>query len=346
VADLVVAGGIAQLRPDTDPRSVGPSLARHRPFVLQFSEPLPDRLLDAAAKALARSPDVGFRAYGRTVDPTLGWLERFVDVRDLSLDLWQVTSFDVLAGFKHLARLSLGETASKRPSLAFLRALPQIEVLRIEAHDRDFAAVADVESLRELYLRVPRAKTLDPLSAHPRLEVIEIDFGGIRDLEPLTRLPALRGVQLYQVRKLDTDDLGALGDCESLVALSLGALRNVENLAALARGPRRTLRYLTLERMTGLSTLADLGECEALEQVYLAESKPADGRLDVVARAPSLEHFVVGDSYPKQQLDAVDQAFGGETLWVRGKSLRGDPERRNVAVGWRRPVAQYLTSAG
>jgi hypothetical protein len=34
--------------------------------------------------------------------------------------------------------------------------------------------------------------------------------------------------------------------------------------------------------------------------------------------------------------------FRGETLWVRGTALRGDPERRNVDVGWRRPVADYL----
>jgi hypothetical protein len=310
---------------------------------LQFSEPLPERLLDAAAEALAALPEVALRVYGRTVDPSLEWLERFVHVRDLTLDLWHVTSFDVLETFKNLRHLSLGETASRRPSLAFLRELPEIEVLRIEAHDRDFSVIAEVEGLRELYLRVPRAKTLDPLSGHPRLEVVEIDFGGIRDLAPLAQLPGLRGLQLYQVRKLDTNDLAALGECTSLVAVSLGALRHVENLAALARGPGKTLRYLTLERMTGLTTLADLGDCEALEQIYLVESKPADGRLDCAARGRSLLHLVVGDHYPKQQLEATDRVFGGETLWVRGKSLRGDPERGDVAVRWRRPVARYLT---
>jgi hypothetical protein len=343
VRELVVAHRIAELAPDTDPSSIAPALARDRPSVLQFSEPLPERLLDAAAAALAEFPEVGFRVYGRTVDPSLDWLERFVHVRDLRIDLWHATSFDALASFQDVQHLSLGETASTRPSLGFVRRLPRLEVLRLEAHDRDFAAIADVQTLRELHLRVPRAKTLDPLRGHQRLEVVDIDFGGIRDLAPLSEIPGLRGVGLYQIRKLDTDDLGALGACESLVAVTLGALRNVTNLAALARGPRSTLRFLTLERMLGLETLAHLADCDALEQLHLDEAKPRDGRLEVVAQAKALRQLVVGDHYPKQQLEATDAAFRGETLWVRGTALRGDPERTNVDVAWRRPVEEYLT---
>lgn len=68
--------------------------------------------------------------------------------------------------------------------------------------------------------------------------------------------------------------------------------------------------------------------------------------LDLVARGQTLRHLVVGDHYPKQQLEATDTAFRGETLWVRGVSLRGDPERGNVDAGWRRPVEELsLTDA-
>ena len=343
VGDLVVEANIAQLEPDTDPHSVAPVLARDRPRVLQFTEPLPDILLDAAAAALAEIPEVRFRVYGRAVDPSLRWLERFAHVRDLAIDLWHATSFDLLSVFTNLERLSLGQTASKRPSLGFLPHLPKLEVLRVEAHDRDFAAIADVEGLRELHLRVPRSKTLDPLRGHPSLQVVAMDFGGIRDLTPLAEIPRLRAVELYQVRKLDTDDLAALGELKSLIALSLGALRNVAHFAALTRGPRNTLRYLTIERMLGLQTLAHLAGLDALEQLYLVEAKPRDGRLDLVARAPDLRHLVVGDHYPKHQLEATEAVFRGETLWVRSTSLRGDPDRRNVDVRWRRPVEQYLS---
>jgi hypothetical protein len=341
--ELVVAHGIAQLGPDTDPRSIERTLAEHRPRLMQFAQPLPERLLEAAASALAEFPDVGFRVYGRSVDPSLVWLGRFAHIHDLSIDLWHATSFDLLASFKRLRKLSLGETASRRPSLAFLSSLPEIEILRVEAHDKDFAAVGEMPKLRQLHLRVPRVKTLDPLRGHKLLEVVAIDFGGIRDLTPLGDLPALRAMELYQIRKLDTDDLDAIGDCRSLVALSLGALRNVTRLAALTRGPRDTLRYLTLEQMGGLETLEDLGLCTALEQIHLVESKPKDGRLDAVAQGSALRHLVVGDHYPKEQLEATAAAFHGSTLQVRGVTLRGDADLSNVDVSWRRPVEQYLS---
>jgi hypothetical protein len=340
---LVVADGIAQLGPDTDPRSIERILARERPRLMQFAQPLSEGLLEAAASALAEYPDVGFRVYGRSVDPSLIWLGRFAHIRDLTIDLWHATSFDLLASFKRLRKLSLGETASRRPSLAFLRSLPEIEILRVEAHDKDFAAVGELPKLRQLHLRVPRVKTLESLRGHRYLEVVAMDFGGIRDLSPLGDLPGLRALELYQVRKLDTHDLDVIGECRSLVAVSLGALRNVARLSALTRGPKNTLRYLTLEQMGGLETLEDLGLCSALEQIHLVESKPQDGRLDVVARGPALRHLVVGDHYPKSQVEATLTAFQGETLWIRGKALRGDTDRSDVDVSWRRPVEQYLT---
>jgi hypothetical protein len=346
VRKLTVADRIAQLHPDTAPKSIALVLARHRPAVVQFSEPLPERVLAATAAALADLPEIRLRAYGRALDPSLDWLKPFSQVRELAIDLWNVTSFEPLAVFHDLRRLSLGETASKRPSLAFLKDLPELEALYVEAHDRDFAAIAEVKTLKELHLRVPRVQALDSLRGHPRLAVVSIAFGAIRDLRPLADIPGLRALDLYQVRKLDTNDLEALGDCRSLFALSLGALRNVRRLSALARSPKDTLRYLTLERMSGLETLAELAECAVLEQIYLVDSKPRDGRLDLLARSCSLRHLIVGDHYSKEQIEAADSAFAGETLWVHGKSLRGDPERSNVEVRWRRPVGEYLTLGG
>lgn len=333
--------GVGQLHADTDPASIEPAVAAaSRPLLLQFDEPLPEAVLSAAADVLGRYPEVEFRAYGSKVDPSLAWLSGFEHVEHLALDLWQATSFDVLAGFTRLRSLSVGETASKRPSLAFLRELQHLEVLWLEAHDKDFDAVGDVASLRRLNLRVPRIKSLEALRGHASIEVFSMQFGGIRDLSPLTDVPRLRGLALYQVRKLDADDLDAVGDCGALEAVSLGALRNVDSLRALARRPRPTLRFLTLERLTGLATLADLATCERLEQLGLYESRPADKRLDVLLRCPSLKHLVVGDVYPKDQFDAMRDGFGGDTLQLRGESVRGD--LADVAVRWRAPVQGQL----
>jgi hypothetical protein len=57
-------------------------------------------------------------------------------------------------------------------SLGFLRELPHLLVLSLEAHDKDFDAA------------------------------VAMHFGGIRDLSPLAELPRLPGLELYQIRKL------------------------------------------------------------------------------------------------------------------------------------------------
>lgn len=338
---LTIRSGFGQLQSDTDPASIEPAVgAAPRSLRLQFEVPLPDEVLAAAADVLRRHPDVALRVYGREVDLQLEWLSGFEHIEHLSIELWYATSFDALARFTSLRTLGLGQTKSKRPSLAFLRELTHLEELWLEAHDKDFAAVGELPSLRKLALRVPRAKSLDALRGHASIEVFAMDFGGIRDLSPLPDLPALRALQLYQVRQLDTDDVEPLGGCAALEVVSLGALRNVESLRCLVRGPAKTLRLLTLERLTGLTTLADLKACTQLEELGLYESRPADRRLDVLVECPSLNRLVVGDPYPDEQFEALRAGFGGDTLVVRGDGVRGD--LADVVVRWRASVDRQL----
>ena len=313
--------------------------AEHVPR-LQFDVPLPDAVLAAVAEVLRRHPDVELRAYGRAVDPGLGWLSGFEHVEHLSLELWHATSFDVLARFKRLRSLGLGETKSRRPSLAFLRELKHLEQLWLEAHDKDFDAVGALPSLRRLALRVPRTRSLEALRGHAGIEIFAMDFGGVRDLSPLADLPRLRGLELDQVRKLDTGDLDPIGDCTGLEAVSLGALRNVESLRALARRPAATLRMLLLERLTGLTTLADLTACERLEELGLYDSRPADRRLDVLLECPRLNRLVAGDAYPADQREAMRTGFTGATLWMRGEAEVG--VLADARVRWRASVDELL----
>lgn len=202
----------------------------------------------------------------------------------------------------------------------------------MESHARDFDAIRDVASLTRLALRTPKVNSLESLAGHQRIAIFTMHFGGIRDLVPLAHLPKLRGLELYRVRKFDTGDLDVIGDFRGLEALSLGALPNVQSLRALTRGPGTTLRFLTLERLTGLATLSDLARCERLEQLGLYDSRPADKRLDVLLRSSSLDHLVVGDVYPKVQVEAMRQRFGGGGLHYRREIIRGDWS--DVRVGW------------
>jgi hypothetical protein len=191
---LEIKGKLAVLRPDTDPKSVERVLAAAETLPrIQFAHPLPPALLDAVAAALAVHPEVPLRVYGREVDPSLDFLRRFRHVRHLTVEVWNATDFSLLGEFRALESLGLGQTRSHAPSLDFLRSLPQLTELWIEAHDKGFDAVGEVAGLRCLSLRVPRAKSLAALAGHPKLTVFEMDFGGIRDLAPLTDVAQLRG---------------------------------------------------------------------------------------------------------------------------------------------------------
>jgi hypothetical protein len=135
--------GIVQLHPDTDRGAVAPTLAERRPDTLQVNELLPDELLDAAADAVRDFPEICLRVYRRRVDPTLASLARFEHAHCLSLDVPEVMTFDAPASFRKLARLGLGETTSRKPSLTFLREPPRLWWLGVSGNWKDFETVGD-----------------------------------------------------------------------------------------------------------------------------------------------------------------------------------------------------------
>ena len=238
---LIIESGIGKLRPETDPATIEPALATaSRSVRLQFNVPLPDDVLAAAADATRLHPQVALRAYGRELGPGLEWLEGFEHIERLYIDLWHATSFDAFSRFSRLRALGLGETKSKRNSLGFLRELPSLEEIWIEGHATDFEAVATLGQLRRLALRVPRVNSLESLRGHAGIEVLEVDFGGIRDLSPLAEMPNLRALQLYQIRKLDAADLEPLGECATLHGGSRSVHCGTWKAFVFSRGNRQT----------------------------------------------------------------------------------------------------------
>ena len=97
---------------------------------------------------------------------------------------------------------------------------------------------------------------------------------------------------------------------------------------------------LNLEKLPGLASLAELTECQRLEQLALYDSRPADKRLDFLLQIPSLRHLVASDVYPSEQVTTMRDQFRGETLVCRSETVRGD--LANVDVRWRAPVHPYL----
>src|SRR5205085_11225322 len=127
-----VAYGIAQVRSNNDPASVAEAVSAA--MRVQFDEPLSESLLQAIADALDGYPDVPLRIYGRSVNPTMDFLRFFSRIRRLFVELWYAESFEPIGNVQNLVELGLGETKSRRPSIAVVERLPNLETLWIEGH--------------------------------------------------------------------------------------------------------------------------------------------------------------------------------------------------------------------
>lgn len=336
--------GRGELAPDTDPATIGPALSAvqqtfgSKRLALQFSQPLPDAVLAATAATLAEHPEVELYVYASALDASLRGLERFQHVEYLNVNIGHATTYEPIRQFRNLRTLIVQGGHAKSLSIEFISNLPRLERLWMNGVSRGQEALSQTSNLRHLSCGA-QSKTLEALRGHAALEFLTLKFGSARDLTPLTAIPRLRGVEIYRISKLDATDLEPLGDCVGLEALSLGALPNLTDLAALRRSPSKSLRCLLLERISGLTSLEDGGECHMLEQLGLYESRPADRSLVPLTRLPRLEHVVIRDAYPQAEFEHFNSWFTGASLSYR-KVQRGKPRPR-----WRTPVAELLNES-
>jgi hypothetical protein len=338
-------GSRGQLGPDTDPDTIRPALAaasggrRSVRLTLQFNKPLPDSVLSATAAALAAHPEVELYVYGAAVDESLSELDRFRHVQHLSLNIRSAISYEPIRHFHDLRTLVLQGGQSKALSIDFVAELPLLRRLSVHGVTRGAEALSQTKSLNYLSCSA-QSSALDALRGHRTLRVLSLHFGATRDLVPVAEIPGLRGLEIYQIRKLDAADLAPLGDCHGLEALSLGALPNLTDLRALRRAPSASLRALILEKISGLISLDDIGECQALEQLGLFESRPADRSLIPLTQLSRLDRLVIGDVYPKAEIEQLDSWYAGTSFHYRHKVHRGDLRPR-----WRTPVERLLSDS-
>jgi hypothetical protein len=101
-------------------------------------------------------------------------------------------------------------------------------------------------------------------------------FGTATDLSALPTMPLLRDLELWQIQRLDHVALLPLGSIKRLRALSLGGLRHVSRLDFIGDAVAERLRYVMLEKLPGLESLAPLETLTELRACGLFEARPAD----------------------------------------------------------------------
>lgn len=299
---------------------------------VQFSEVLSPAVIDVLADEMANRHDLLLRAYGRSIDPALTFLDAFPTLHRLSIDLWHCESFVPVGRFTELVELSLGETRSTRPSLAVLEHLPHLQSLWIANHSKMFEVIATLTKLRFLSLRANRNSTLQPLAHHPALETFWMSFGRCRDLTPLALMPRLTAAAIHQVRQFRSVDLDPLAAASGLRTMELQNLPQVDSLDRFAE--HASLRHVHLDGMRGIGSGAPLGRCEHLEVVVASNSRPRDQKLTSLLGSDDLRHVSIGDSYSADEIDRFLSAYAGTTFWYRGQMLRGDEILRQGVWSW------------
>lgn len=270
------------------------------------------------------APDTAVRIYTSqdAGGVELEWLRGLENVRHLMLESWDLVSFDGIARFRDLRSLRMGATRSKRPSLDCLAELHELSNLRVEGHAKGSAAIGQLARLRWLHVvGVSDRAWLKRIGAHPTIEALWMQGGGIRDLDVLSDWRSLGRVRLERVPRLDTTDLAALERCGSVQELVLDHLQRVTRLSCLRGRLAGSVRRIRLSAMQHLGTLDDLAECERLLALFLSSSRPADDQLAWALKLRTLESLAIDDPYPDEEVRALVASFAGHYLRYRDIKL-------------------------
>jgi internalin A len=233
--------------------------------VVQFSEPLSDPDLGRVAEFMKDYPDVNLRAYFRGAGPDLDWLRHFSGHRNVSVDAFDVGSFDGLGHLpESLQSLALGRTR-KRLSLRVLERFTQLETLHVEGHTKDIDVLSQLRTLENLTLRSVTLPDLSILLPLRRLWSLDLKLGGTTDLRLLSEIGSLKYLELWMIRGLD--DISSISDLPNLRFLFMQSLRRVTAIPDLSGCDR--LRRIHLETMKGINDLSPLAAAPALEQLLL-----------------------------------------------------------------------------
>lgn len=228
---------------------------------LSFLEGLPD-LHSLAIEARLRFKNVG----------ALAGLPK---LRDVSIAMPEQVTSDIL---HHLPR-ALGSlalrpedrAARQSPDLTPLGEMKRLSALFIESYGPGLDAILPrLTRLERLGLRsVKGLASLEPIAKLGELRALSLFGGGFTELGPLTALPTLRHLHLWNLQKITS--LAPVADMRALVVFAVEALNGVRALPDMKR--LSSLRAVRLASMKRLRDFRPFAHAPALEELVLANAE-------------------------------------------------------------------------
>lgn len=203
------------------------------------------------------------------------------DLEELWVDVYDLSNFDFLDRLPVTLRtLGLGETSSRRPSIASISRFEQLTYLFLERQQKDIDSIRSLKNLEKIVLRSISTKDVGYLKGLEKLWSVDVKLGGIKDFNVLSTLPNLKYLELWMVRGLR--DLSFISSITSLQNLFLQSLKQVTELPDFSR--LKQLRRIHLEDLKGLVNLTTLEFAPALNEFSytMAQNQAVENLLPVL----------------------------------------------------------------
>lgn len=295
----------------------------HSVETIQFVEPLEiDDFRNLETIIFSKRKDISLRAYGHYSSicdlsflkyvpsvrrfnadalmsiSNIDALTEMKDLEELWVEVYDLSNFDFLDRLPLTLRtLGLGQTSSKRPSIAAISRFDQLAYLYLEGQQRGIESVSALSQLEKIVLRSISTSDVGYLAGLQRLWSVDVKLGGIKDFKALALLPNLKYLELWMVKGLS--DLSFISKLPYLQNLFLQALAKVVSLPDLSRTYQ--LRRIYLENLKGLKDLSSLEFAPALEEFcfVMARNQSVEDLLPVL-RNPNVRAVSYGfGSYKK-----------------------------------------------
>lgn len=310
---FIIAGNFKQV--NIDDLLVPENLKRI--YRIQFKTAPHRQYLEAALKAIKTNPEIELRFYGDYSEEQIDW-NSLMPIEKLQIDLWVTKDLKSISRLTNIKRLGITKNVKSSVSMKIIESLTNLEVLYTSI-SKDIESVGTLTCLRILCLREIKAESLDFLKPLNNLEVLYLSLGSYQNFQGITQLDNLKKLSIHQVRGFDN---GVANDilikCKGIEALEFQDLKHIQNIDFL--NELSEIKYLRLEGTKNLLTYNPILNCKSLETLSVSDGRPADKSLKPIV---NLKNIALGDSYAKSEIDYLTANFSGQTIWVRGKELKG-----------------------
>jgi protein phosphatase 1 regulatory subunit 7 len=284
--------------------------------VLQFSKPLPQRLLESLNEEFfPRRPDVELRVYGfygGVCD--LSFCSRMLNVRkfradclqnatgvehipkmqqleSLGLGIYDLDSFKVLEEVNPgVTELFLLETKSKKPDLAAIVGFHSLKRLCLVGQQKNIDVLSSLRTLEDLTLGSITVQSLHMVRALPELSFLRITLGGTNNLSELQNMRTLKYLELWKI--LGLEDINFISTLTGLQSLFLQELTRITKLPSF--NELVNLRRIVLDGLKNLIDISALAGAPSLSELsHLSSKLPIDDYLPLL-KTGNLKYANVG----------------------------------------------------